>query len=63
MANIVVDRNKCKGHAECIAVCPQEVYELDEENKAVPVNMQDCEECCSCVEACPEQAIWVDACE
>ncbi|MET1124936.1 MAG: 4Fe-4S binding protein, partial [Archaeoglobaceae archaeon] len=28
-----------------------------------PVRPEDCQECCSCVEVCPEGAISVDVCE
>lgn len=63
MTEIVVDRELCDGCGECLSVCPQDVYELDDDGIAVPVRAEDCEEDCSCVEACPPGAIWVDACE
>ena len=63
MANIVVDHSKCDGCGECISVCPQEVYEFNDDDKSEPVRMEDCDECCSCVESCPNEAITVDACE
>ena len=59
---INVDYDKCKGIGECVDVCPSEVYILKEE-KAVPVNIGECVECCACVEACPEEAIDHSACE
>ena len=61
--NIVVDHDKCTGCGECISVCPEEVYDLNDDGKSEPVNMENCSVCCSCVEACPEGAITVDECE
>ena len=34
---ITIDTDKCTGDAECVDVCPVEVYEL-EDGKAVPVD-------------------------
>ncbi len=59
---INVDYDKCKGHGECVEVCPSEVYTL-KEGKTVPVNIDECIECCACAEACPEGAIDRSACE
>jgi NAD-dependent dihydropyrimidine dehydrogenase PreA subunit len=58
MYEIIVDPEKCNGCGECLDICPEEVYELQEE-KAVPVNAEDCEGCESCVEVCDEEAITV----
>ncbi len=63
MTEIKVDRELCDGCGECLSVCPQDVYELDEEGKAFAARPEDCEEDCSCVEVCPPVAIWVNACE
>ena len=59
---IKVDYDKCKGHGDCVDSCPGEVYEIDNGNKAVPVNINDCVECCTCVEVCPENAIDHSSC-
>jgi NAD-dependent dihydropyrimidine dehydrogenase PreA subunit len=58
---IKVGYDKCLGHGECVDVCPSSVYELTD-NKAVPVNINDCIQCCSCVASCPEHAIEHSAC-
>lgn len=58
---IKIDLVKCTGVAECIDVCPSEVYELVD-GKAVVVNIDECIECCSCVEACPQLAIEHSSC-
>jgi len=58
---IKVDYAKCSGQAECVDACPSSVYEL-QNGKAVPVNIDDCIECCTCVSVCPEGAIQHSAC-
>lgn len=58
---ISVDYDKCQGHAECVDVCPSEVYQLWD-GKAVAVNVAECIECCACFESCPEQAITHSSC-
>jgi NAD-dependent dihydropyrimidine dehydrogenase PreA subunit len=63
MVYIVVDKDKCDGCGECIAVCPGGVYDFDDDGKSEPFNPGDCIECCSCVEVCPNSAITVDVCE
>lgn len=62
VVTIKVDYDKCEGHGECVDSCPSDVYELDND-KTVPVNINDCIECCTCVEVCPEGAIDHSACE
>ena len=59
---IKVDYDKCTGQGECADGCPSEVYEL-QGSKTVPVQIDDCIECCACVEACPEGAIIHSACD
>ncbi len=59
--SIEIDYEKCEGHAECIDVCPTDVYEL-ENGKAVVPNIGECIECCSCVEVCPTDAIKHSSC-
>ena len=62
IVTITVDYDKCEGHGDCEDSCPGEVYELID-GKAVAVNIDDCVQCCSCVEVCPESAIEHSACE
>ncbi len=59
---IKVDYDKCVGHGDCADNCPGEVYDV-EEGKAVAARIDDCVECCTCVQVCPEQAIEHSSCE
>lgn len=59
MAKIIVDRDKCIGCGTCVDVCPVGVYELDEEQKSVPVHPEECIACLACVTECPSEAIEV----
>jgi NAD-dependent dihydropyrimidine dehydrogenase PreA subunit len=58
---IRVAYDKCKGHGDCADQCPAEVY-IIENDKAVPINISDCVECCTCVQVCPEAAIEHSSC-
>ena len=59
MVKIIVDRDKCIGCGNCVDVCPVGVYELDEEQKSVPVNADECIACLACETECPSEAIQV----
>ena len=58
---ITVDNDRCKGHGECADNCPGEVYDIVD-GKAVAPRIDDCVECCACVESCPESAIDHSSC-
>ncbi len=59
MWKVTVDKDKCTGDAECVDVCPVDVYELVD-GKADPVNEEECLGCESCVEVCEQNAITVE---
>jgi NAD-dependent dihydropyrimidine dehydrogenase PreA subunit len=59
MFKVTVDKDKCTGDAECVDVCPVDVYELVD-GKAEPVNEDECLGCESCVEVCEAGAITVE---
>lgn len=58
---IEVDQELCDAQEDCINVCPTSVYDLVE-GKAVPVRIDECIECCQCVDACPRKAIVHSSC-
>jgi NAD-dependent dihydropyrimidine dehydrogenase PreA subunit len=58
---IMVDYEKCTGAAECVTVCPVDIFEV-KGGKAVCKNVGDCIECCACVTACPHDAIKHSSC-
>jgi NAD-dependent dihydropyrimidine dehydrogenase PreA subunit len=55
---VEVDSEKCIGCGECVDICPEDVYELQDE-KAVPVNEENCVGCESCIEVCEQDAITI----
>lgn len=59
---IEIDYDKCKGLEECVAACPSEVFEMVN-GKATAPNIDECVECCACVDSCPETAIKHSACD
>ncbi|MDG6218914.1 MAG: 4Fe-4S binding protein [Candidatus Thermoplasmatota archaeon] len=58
---IIVDYDKCNGAGECVAVCPVDIFSLDN-GKAVCVDVGECIECCACVSSCPQEAIEHSSC-
>ncbi len=56
---ITIDEDKCDGNATCVDVCPAEVYIIENE-KANPINIDDCLFCMVCVNECPNEAITVE---
>lgn len=59
MPKVVVDSEKCIGCGTCVQVCPMGVFELVDE-KAVPVNEDQCIECRACEAQCSVQAIAIE---
>lgn len=58
---IEIDEEKCNGDGKCVEECPVTVFELvDGKSKATRVD--DCTECCLCVDACPTKAIKHGSC-
>jgi len=58
---IEIDEDKCDGDGECVDQCPATVFDLVE-GKSQATRMDDCTECCICVDACPTQAIKHSTC-
>ena len=58
-----VDRERCKGCATCVEVCPKgvfELYRLDGKQKSRLADPDACELCTACVKQCPEGAILAE---
>ena len=58
---IDIDYEKCTGCGNCVDQCPSDVYELINEKSAC-IAIDDCVECCACVDACQESAIKHHSC-
>jgi NAD-dependent dihydropyrimidine dehydrogenase PreA subunit len=60
-----IDRGRCEGKADCVAVCPYGVFEVrrieDDDFRALSffgrLKSRACQACGLCVVACPERAI------
>jgi NAD-dependent dihydropyrimidine dehydrogenase PreA subunit len=61
LITIEVDEELCEGLKDCIEVCPTNVYDLID-GKAVPTRIDECIECCQCVDSCPKNAIKHSSC-
>ena len=58
---IEIDEEKCIGAGECVKACGSGVFELVD-GKAHAVKVEDCSECCLCVDSCPTGAITHSSC-
>ena len=54
---VTIDTDACLGCGACVDTCPQQVLELNDENKASLTNEDDCIECGACTSACPAEAL------
>jgi 2-oxoglutarate ferredoxin oxidoreductase subunit delta len=54
-----INRGWCKGCGICVAFCPRQVLELDDDGKAMAVRPQDCIACRMCEMRCPDMAIEI----
>jgi len=66
MANILIDRERCKGCGLCVTACPKRILELDSaafNNKgyspALCIDQGLCIACAACGRMCPDLAIEV----
>ena len=60
LKQLVINRNWCKGCSLCVELCPQNVLQLDDAEKAVAARPQDCICCKLCELRCPDLAIEVE---
>jgi len=56
-SGIEINRDLCKGCRICVAFCPEEVLELDDDEKALVVRPEKCNTCGLCELRCPDIAI------
>ena len=53
---VEIDLDLCVGAAECVEVCPVEVYDI-ENGKVIAENIAECIDCMACQDVCPTNAI------
>ena len=63
LGRIEIDRDRCVGHARCLAIAP-DLFDLDDDGRAVwlrqPATAGEVGEARRAARGCPEQAIRVD---
>ncbi|MGB9703096.1 MAG: 4Fe-4S dicluster domain-containing protein [Candidatus Micrarchaeia archaeon] len=55
---IIIDSKKCIGCGTCVAVCPNQVFEM-KNGKSVAVHSEKCVLCQACIMNCPVGAIKI----
>ncbi len=54
---VKINREWCKGCEICVAFCPKEVLEMDDDGKALWAHPENCISCGLCELRCPDIAI------
>ena len=55
----LINREWCKGCGICVHFCPQNVLEMDDDEKAFAARPEDCICCMMCELRCPDLAIEI----
>ena len=56
---VKLNRDWCKGCGICVHFCPKQVLGLDDENKIVMLDPENCIKCGQCELRCPDYAIYL----
>jgi NAD-dependent dihydropyrimidine dehydrogenase PreA subunit len=56
---VTVDNDKCTGCEECVGICPNEVFQMND-GKSDPYQGAECVFCESCLGVCPGEAITIN---
>ncbi len=59
MRKIIIDFEKCISCGDCVEVCTEEVYGLEDEVLVV-INEENCIECDACAEICEFESITIE---
>jgi len=54
---VKINKEWCKGCGICVAFCPKEVLEMDDNGKAFWAHPENCINCGLCELRCPDMAI------
>ena len=54
---VMINQEWCKGCGICVAFCPKEVLELDDEGYATWAHPEKCIKCALCEMRCPDVAV------
>jgi len=67
VANIEIDKSRCKGCCLCVAECPRgnirmsQLLNDDGQTYAEIIDADDCTGCALCCQMCPDVAIRIDS--
>jgi 2-oxoglutarate ferredoxin oxidoreductase subunit delta len=56
----LINREWCKGCGICVAFCPKDVLELDDEEKVIAARQEQCIACKLCELRCPDLAFEIE---
>ena len=60
MAYVVTDNCKDCMFTDCVEVCPVDCFYVDENEKMLFINPDECIDCAACVPECPVEAIFAE---
>ena len=60
---ITIEEKWCKRCGICVALCPQQVFELGDLGRPIPTLLENCRICRMCELYCPDFAVIVEDAE